>query len=271
MLRILVVSYGTSYPGGVSSSIAIAGKIARSFPAYEVRHAYTGTAFRSQDGRFGAGSLEAALAQAAADGVTELVIQPTYITEGYAYGQLMEAARLWAGKFRKAVAGRPLLSSDSDFHAAVDAMMQKNAGYDDGRTAICYVGHGTLAASNCVYGRLQKMLAEAGGTDYYIGTLKAEPSLDSVVKAMSSHKEIQRVVLRPFLVSAGIHAAMDIAGDKEGSWKQALQCKGYGAVCVLEGIGQDGAIQDIYVRHVKEAIDSMADDVWQADASHFAL
>ena len=73
--------------------------------------------------------------------------------------------------------GEPLLTSDEDFAAVMQAIVEATAEYDDGETAICFMGHGTEAESNGVYAKMQQLLTDGGHTNYFIGTVEAEPSL----------------------------------------------------------------------------------------------
>lgn len=41
--------------------------------------------------------------------------------------------------------GKPLLSSEGDFQAVVQALIEETEEYDDGETAFCFMGHGTEA------------------------------------------------------------------------------------------------------------------------------
>lgn len=56
------------------------------------------------------------------------------------------------------------------------------------------------------------------------------------------------------MVVAGDHANNDMAGDEEDSWKSIFEGAGYDVTCVVEGLGQIEAIQDIYVEHAAAAI-----------------
>jgi sirohydrochlorin cobaltochelatase len=66
-----------------------------------------------------------------------------------------------------------------------------------------------------------------------------------------------KVVLEPLMVVAGDHANNDMAGDEEGSWKTAFKAEGIEVQSILEGLGQYNEIQDIYVQHIKDAIQSV--------------
>ena len=66
------------------------------------------------------------------------------------------------------------------------------------------------------------------------------------------------MVLRPLMVVAGDHARNDMAGDDGDSWKTVLNQEGYETECILEGLGQIPAIQELYVQHTRAAMDSLA-------------
>ena len=75
-------------------------------------------------------------------------------------------------------------------NAIVDATKE----YDDGETAICFMGHGTEADSNSIYTKMQETLA-AGHDNYFVGTVEATPSLDDVIAAVKAGG-YKKVVLR---------------------------------------------------------------------------
>ncbi|MBP3459325.1 MAG: sirohydrochlorin cobaltochelatase [Lachnospiraceae bacterium] len=259
---ILVVSFGTSYNDSRDITIgAIENAIAESFPEYEVRRAFTSQIIidklKERDG-LEIDNVEEALDRAVADGITTLIVQPTHLMDGYEYTDLADALKDYEGKIDTIVLGEPLLTSDEDYDAVVKAITEKTASYDDGETAIVFMGHGTEAESNAVYAKMQDKLAEAGYENYYIGTVEAEPSLDDVVAALQEKGSYKKVVLEPLMVVAGDHANNDMAGDEEDSWKTVLQNEGYEVECLLEGLGQVPAVQDVYVAHTQAAIDSIA-------------
>lgn len=158
--------------------------------------------------------------------------------DGFEYMDLAEELEEYEGSFEQVVLADSLLTSDADFDAVAKAITEAMAEYDDGETAFCYMGHGTEADSNQVYPRLQETLKEAGYTDYFIGTVEAEPSLEDVTASLKEAGGYKRVVLRPLMVVAGDHANNDMAGDEEDSWKSVLNKEGYETECVLEGLGQ---------------------------------
>lgn len=197
-----------------------------------------------------------ALERAAANGVRTLVLQPTHLLDGLEYSSVVNALAEYAGFFEQAAIGRPLLDSEQDYQAVMAAIMELMEVYDDGETAICFMGHGTKTGANAAYERMQRLLAENGCSNYYIGTVEAAPGLEDVL-AKIQEKDYRRVVLRPFMIVAGDHANNCMAGDGEDSWKSRFTAAGYEVICVVEGLGGIPAIRDIFVKHAQAAIDSL--------------
>ena len=260
---ILVVSFGTSYNENRKVTIeAIEEAVGSEFGDYEVRRAFTSQIIidklKERDG-LEIDNVEEALDRAVEDGIANLVVQPTHLMDGYEYTDLANELKDYEGKFSKVVLGEPLLSSDEDFDKVVKAIVEKMAEYDDGETAICFMGHGTEADSNRVYPRMQETLKAAGYENYFIGTVEAEPALEDVMAALKEKGSYKRVVLEPLMVVAGDHANNDMAGDEEDSWKTILENEGYEVECVLEGLGQIPAVRDIYMEHVQAAMEKLGE------------
>lgn len=260
---ILVVSFGTSYNESRDLTIgAIEEDITKSFSDYEVRRAFTSQIIidklKERDG-LEIDNVEQALDRAVEDNIANLIVQPTHLMDGYEYTDLSDALKEYEGKFKKIILGKPLLSDEEDFDAVIKAITEKTSSYDDGETAICFMGHGTEADSNQVYAKMQDKLTNAGYENYYIGTVEAEPTLEDIVAALKEKGTYKKVVLEPLMVVAGDHANNDMAGSEEDSWKTILESEGYQVECILEGLGQIEAIRDIYVNHTKESVDSFVE------------
>ena len=258
--ELLVVSFGTSYNDNRRLTIgAIESALEAAFPDYAVRRGFTSQIIidhvKSRDGEV-IDNVGEALNRAIENGVKTLVVQPTHLMNGYEYTDLVNELAEYADAFEKVAVGEPLLTSDEDFAAVMQAIVEATAEYDDGETAICFMGHGTEADSNGGYARMQELLTAAGYDNYFIGTVEAAPSLDDVLAAVGAG-EYKKVVLRPLMIVAGDHANNDMAGDEEDSWKSAFEAAGYEVTCVIEGLGQLEAIQQLFVQHAQAAIDSV--------------
>lgn len=257
---VLAISFGTSYNDSRDITIgAVEKALAEAFPDYEVRRAFTSQIIidklKERDS-LEIDNVTEALDRAVADGIEELYVQPTHLMDGYEYNDVLKELTPYVDQFQKIIVGAPLLTEESDFEAVAKAITEATAEYDDGKTAICFMGHGTEAESNDVYQKLQEILATGGYENYYIGTVEAAPTLDDVIASMKEKGSYEKVVLQPLMVVAGDHANNDMAGTEEDSWKTILENEGYEVECILEGLGQMPAIQDLYAVHLKAAIEA---------------
>lgn len=258
--ELLVVSFGTSYNDSRRLTIgAIEDKLDDEFgDTYSVRRGFTSQIIidhvKSRD-NIAIDNVKEALDRAADNGVKNLVVQPTHLMNGLEYNELVDEIANYSDAFDSVSIGEPLLTSDDDFDKVITAITDATAEYDDGETAICFMGHGTEADSNEVYAKMQELLTEKGYDNYYVGTVEATPSLDDVL-ALVKAGDYKRVVLKPLMIVAGDHANNDMAGDEDDSWKSAFEDAGYEVICVVNGLGELPAIQDIFVEHAQAAIDA---------------
>ena len=255
--ELLVVSFGTSFNDSRRLTIGgIERAIAEAVGDFSVRRAFTAQIIidhvERRDGVH-IDNLTEALDRAVANGVRVLVAQPTHLMHGFEYDDMVAELAERAEEFDQVVIGEPLLTSDEDFNRVADILIDLLKEYDDGQTALVYMGHGTEHEANAVYTRMQQLLADKGAENYYVGTVEAEPSVEDVLEAIEG-KGYTKVVLRDMMVVCGDHANNDMAGDEEDSWKSIFTAAGYEVTCVLEGLGQVPEIQQIYVEHAQAAI-----------------
>lgn len=259
--ELLVVSFGTSFNDNRRLTIGgIESAMEEAFPEYSVRRGFTSQIIIDHvndrdDVKID--NVTEALDRAVDNGVKNLVVQPTHLMNGFEYNDLMDEIAGYADSFENVAVGEPLLTSDEDFQTVMDAIVKATAEYDDGKTAICFMGHGTEVDSNEVYAKMQTLLTDAGYANYYVGTVEAEPSLDTVFEAVEAG-EYDKVVLRPLMIVAGDHANNDMAGDDEDTWKTKFAEAEYDVECVVEGLGQIPEIQQLLVKHAQAAMDSLA-------------
>lgn len=258
--ELLVLSFGTSYNDSRRLTIgAIENDLEEAFPDFSVRRGFTANIIidhvQKRD-NVQIDDVEASLERAVDNGVKNLVVQPTHLMHGLEYDELVETVGEYSDAFDKVVFGEPLLSSDDDFARVEKAITEWTAEYDDGETAICFMGHGTEAESNEVYQKMQDLLTADGYDNYFVGTVEASPTLDDVLAKVQAGN-YKRVILEPLMVVAGDHANNDMAGDEEGSWKKTFEDAGYEVECLLRGLGENEAIRQIYVDHAQVAIDSL--------------
>ena len=255
--ELLVVSFGTSFNDSRRLTIgAIEGDLQEAFPDWSVRRAFTSQIIidhvKSRDGE-AIDNVHEALERAVNNGVKILVVQPTHLMHGFEYTDLKNELAEYADAFDKIVLAEPLLNIDRDYDTVAEAVVAATADFDNGDTAICFMGHGTEAESNAVYAKMQTVLTEAGCEHYYIGTVEATPTVEDVLKLVQAGS-YKRVVLRPLMIVAGDHANNDMAGDDDDSWKSVFTAAGYEVECVVEGLGQLPAVRALIVEHTREAM-----------------
>ena len=257
--EVLVVSFGTSFNDSRRLTIgaveqAIEDAVGDSF---SVRRGFTAQIIIDhvlKRDNVKIDNVTEALDRAVSNGVKTLVVQPTHLMAGIEYDELKDTLAGYADSFDKVVVGEPLLATDEDKSRVADALIEATKEFDDGETAIVFMGHGTEHDSNAVYAEMQDVFTNKGMANYFVGTVEATPSLEDVL-AKVGEGSYRKVVLRPMMVVAGDHANNDMADpDDPDSWYSQFTAAGYEVTTVLEGLGQLPEIRKIYVEHAQNAI-----------------
>jgi sirohydrochlorin cobaltochelatase len=252
---ILVVSFGTSYPETRKLTIeATEKRIAEAFPDYEVRRAFTSHIIIKilKERGLMIDKPEEALAKMYEEGFSEVIVQPLHLMPGEEFHEkILKNVAPYEDAFEKIAVGRPLLSYTEDYHNVVDALDSQIPSLGSGE-AVVFMGHGTHHPANAAYAMLQRVFDDHG-SGIYVGTVEGYPILDDVIPLLERDR-IRKVTLMPLMLVAGDHASNDMAGDEEDSWKMILLDKGYEVDIYLHGMGENPAIQDLYVRNVKDAM-----------------
>ena len=277
--EILVVSFGTSFNDSRVADIkGIEDALQEAYPDWSVRRAFTAQIIinhvQARDGEY-IDNMEQALDRAVANGVKNLIIQPTHLMHGAEYDELMEAVEAYQGQFETVKVAEPLLGEVGTDAAVINADKAvvaeaitteavKGAGYDsldaakeDG-VAFVFLGHGTSHTAKVSYSQMQTQMGELGYDNVFIGTVEGEPeetACEAVIDAVAQ-AGYKKVILRPLMVVAGDHANNDMAGDDEDSWKSIFTASGkFDSVDTqITGLGSIDAIQQLYVAHTKDVI-----------------
>lgn len=277
--EILVVSFGTSFNDSRVSDIkGIEDAIQAANPDWSVRRAFTAQIIinhvQARDSEF-IDNMDQALERAVANGVKNLVIQPTHLMHGAEYDELMEAVEAYRDQFETVKVAEPLLGEvgtdatviNADKEAVAKALTQaavEDAGYGSldaakkGGVAFVFLGHGTSHTAKVSYSQMQTQMRELGYDNVFIGTVEGEPgetSCEAVIDAVAQ-AGYRKVILRPLMVVAGDHANNDMAGDDEDSWINMFKDSGnFDSIdAQISGLGSIDAIRQIYVEHTANII-----------------
>ena len=278
--ELLVVSFGTSFNDSRAEDIGgIEAALQAAYPDWSVRRAFTAQIIinhvQARDGEF-IDNMDQALERAVANGVKNLVVQPTHLMQGAEYDELCAAVEAYKDKFETVKIALPLLGTVGKDAAEVNADKEtvakavvaeavKTAGYEtledaeaDG-VAFVLMGHGTSHNAKVTYTQMQNMMNSLGYKNVFIGTVEGEPeetACEAVIEAVHA-AGYDKVILRPLMVVAGDHANNDMADpDDPESWLRQFKDAGlfFTVDVQIAGLGRIEAIQKLYVEHTGEVI-----------------
>ena len=279
--ELLVVSFGTSFNDSRVADIkSIEDALQEANPDWSVRRAFTAQIIinhiQARDGEK-IDNMEQALERAVANGVKQLVVQPTHLMHGAEYDEMCAAIDKVRDQFDSVEIAEPMLgevgndatviNADKEAVAkAVVAAALEESGYEstaaakDAGVAYVLMGHGTAHVAKVTYSQMATQMEKLGYENVFIGTVEGEPeetSCEAVIEAVKN-AGYTTVVLRPLMVVAGDHANNDMAGADDDSWKTMFEAAGFTVNCQISGLGRIADVQALYVAHTKAAIDAIA-------------
>ena len=278
--ELLVVSFGTSFNDSRVADIkGIEDALQAAYPDWSVRRAFTAQIIinhiQARDGEK-IDNMTQALDRAVANGVKNLVVQPTHLMHGAEYDEMCEAIEAYKDQFESVSIAEPMLgevgsdatviNADKEAVAkAITAAAVSEAGFEsleaakDAGTTFVFMGHGTAHVAKVTYSQMQTQMQNLGYENVFIGTVEGEPeetSAEAVIEAVKA-AGYTNVVLRPLMVVAGDHANNDMAGSDDDSWKTVFEAAGFTVDCQIHGLGEIADVQALYVAHTKAAIDAL--------------
>jgi sirohydrochlorin cobaltochelatase len=253
---ILLVAFGTSIPEARKAYDNIERMMKAAFPDVPIRWAYTSSMIRRKLAKQGQSldSMEAALAKMRDEGFTHVGVQSLHIIAGWEFHELQRNAAAFgamAGGFDRITVGGPLLASQEDFAKVTAALLIHLPPARKPAEAVVFMGHGTSHPSNASYPALMYYLQRKDPL-VFMGTVEASPTIEEIQQLLTARK-VKTVYLMPFMAVAGDHAANDLAGDEETSWKSTLTRAGIKCIPVLKGSAEFDDIAAIWVDHLKAA------------------
>lgn len=283
---ILLASFGTTVPSAVKSIANISEQVRKAYPGTEVRISFTSNIVRSvwkkrrlnpqewldqgiPDEILNVKNIIQALGDLQEDGYRNIIVQPThmfYMEQSHdlnSYIKGIESIQTLKARwkpFDNIVLGRPALGMPGDKYSyhddissvvktlEIDVQEAKEKG-----AILLYMGHGNEHWSTGIYGETQKKIRDAyPDVETFIGVVEGLPSLEEMLPLLQQTKK-NKIILRPFMITAGDHAQNDMAGPDADSWKSVLTAAGFEVQPVLEGLGSKSDFAAIFVEHIADA------------------
>lgn len=253
---IIVVSFGTSYEKARKLSIeSIENRIKEKYKDYLVLRAFTSQMIieklKKRD-NYIVNNIKDALDEMKFNGVKDIYIQPLHIIPGHEYEKIQKQVKIFLNQNKdySIKIGKPLLYDDKDYKKVVRGLGLLALKPDE---AIIFMGHGTDHEADKSYEKLEKTFKEEGYENVFVATVEGKNALEDIIPILKD-REIEKIILRPFMLVAGDHAINDMASKEEDSWRSILEREGFIVEPILQGLGEVKAIQDIYLEHLQYII-----------------
>lgn len=283
---ILLAGFGTTVPSAVKAIVNISDQVRKAYPNTEVRITFTSNMVRSvwrkRQGEakkwldqgipaeiLNVKNVIQCLGDLQEDGYRNVIVQPThmfYMEQSYdleryieALGSIKTLKSKWR-PFDAVVLGRPALGIPGDRYSyhddiarvaaslASDVEMARSEG-----AILLYMGHGNEHWSTGIYKETEKQMRAAyPDVQTFIGVVEGTPALGDLLPDLQRAKS-KKIILRPFMISAGDHAVNDMAGGAGDSWQSQLTAAGFTVQPVLEGLGSNNAFAALFVDNIADA------------------
>lgn len=250
---VLAVSFGTSHNDTREVTIdAIEKDMQAAFPEYPLYRAWTSKMIINKVNKrdnVHIDTVKEAMERMRADGITDVLVQPTHVINGIENDIMKEEALSYREDFHSISFGDPLLTSEQDNREVIEAVAVEFSHLKEDEVLVL-MGHGTTHYANSVYAALDYTFKDKGHKNIFLGTVEAYPSMESIMKLVKEY-DPSKVVLAPFMIVAGDHAKNDMAGDDPESWFSQFKNEGYKVEAVIKGLGEYPGIRKILVNHLK--------------------
>jgi sirohydrochlorin cobaltochelatase len=259
---ILLVSFGTTFlDTKIHTLDRIEEKVKKAFKGYEIRSAFTSrkVIFKLKH-RYSidVDNPEEALLKLKAEGFEEVIVQSLHIIPGKEYGSLnnLVQAHLVAETFKKISLGRPALwlgnnseSMNEYYESFIEAI--KDIIPREGTTV--FMGHGTTHEANDCYNMLVQIMRSKGYKNIYLANLEAPPTIKDVIPQLKE-AQVEELTIIPLMLLAGRHVKLDMAGERDDSWKNILETEGFKVNLWLRSLGELEDFQDLYINHIRKLL-----------------
>lgn len=252
---LLVISFGTSYPETRKKTIAACEqRLAQAYPERDFFRAFTSRMIMAKlakrDGEI-IDNPEQALTRLRDLGYDDVAIQSLHVINGDEYEKITSQIEAFRPYFKRLVIGKPLITHFDDYERVIDALQQQAPDVADDER-IVFMGHGATHYAFATYACLDHLLAHKK-IPMIVGAVESYPEIEGIIERLKA-EHVRKVHLMPLMIVAGDHAINDMASDEDDSWNTLIQQAGIETQCWLQGLGENPAIQQMFVEHLQHAL-----------------
>ena len=252
---ILAVSFGTAYAETRKKTIdAIERDLAAAFPERKLYTAWTSGMILRKLKKMGEetrDTLTEAMERMERDGVTDVLVQPTFLQAGYEMGLVRQTLKAWTDRFEKIAVGEVLVANQRDLKALANAL-ETHFSAVGAEEALVFMGHGSEGADFYPYEKLTEVFHTDGKENFCVGTVEFTPGIEPALELVR-RKKPKKTYLAPLMIVAGDHAVNDMAGEEPDSWKNHLAELGTETECILKGLGEYPEVRELFIHHAQDA------------------
>lgn len=238
MPGILLVAFGVTTRYGKPALATFTEKVRAAFPGHPVRWAFTARHKAKRPTLGGEPGMNAAKALSLfrGEGVTRIAVQPLHLIPGREHAALCRAAAAWQKRHPEVTVatGGALLADDEAMRAAIQAMLRIAGPRAEPDEAVIWVGHGSRDIS-CAHFARMAALAEKSAPHLYMGHIANGGNSGEILAKLTAARRTKARLISFFTLS-GYHAARDVAGKGENSWRSRLQGAGVQCRVTLRGM-----------------------------------
>ena len=284
----MLAMFGTSVEHALAGLLNVRDKVVERFPQTQVRIAFTSNIIRriwqqrALDLEYTLAHHEvppeilnvqgplATIANLHDEGFDAIVVQPVHIAPAEEYADLtsyvtglnsINTVKSKHRPFVNLVLGRPALGTFgttypyADDIASVASSLASDAILaEQEKAALFYMGHGNkYYPSSGVYLEFVGMMRKQYPNVLTVMSLvEGFPDVDAVIAELKAHN-IEKVLLKPFMVVAGDHIMKNMIGKKDDTLESRLELEGFVVKPVLNGLGEQDTFAQIFADHAADA------------------
>lgn len=264
---IVLVSFGSVDAAALQRTLdPLEERFQQAFPEWEICRAFSSQAVRDKlAARSGiqVDDIEESLRKLSCEAFEEVYVQPLFLTVDATLQGVQKyiaaEARKPAWKTKTLALARPLLLSlgakdhPDDYVLAIEALQQQWPALKE-KQAVLLACNGVQQME---YAVLQLKLEAAGYDRIFVSVTDGFPDLANAIAKMKT-KQVQDVLIVPFMLLAGEHILNYLNGAKADSPRLILEQAGFKAQVLAKGLGENQSIQELFIQHVKDKLQAIA-------------